>query len=145
MDLTLSGQDLLGPTMEAKRHRAVSGLLCTPDGSYTAWSTPQLNTVQGVDTAGTSAGGIVLLETFLGNMPKNRPAISAVLLSTRGRDRSVWLRLVSIIIIIAITAEHAEVALVVSTKSEPLDTFGLPGFYRRRHFQVIKRWMMVLM
>ncbi|KAJ5100105.1 Glycoside hydrolase-type carbohydrate-binding [Penicillium argentinense] len=65
VDLSLDGQDLLGPKSGSTGIGPYLDCYCIPSGFYTAGSTtPEVDVVQGVDSTGTRYGGIILTDTY---------------------------------------------------------------------------------
>jgi rhamnogalacturonan endolyase len=65
IDLTLGGQDLLGPQSGSTGIGPYLDCYCIPSGFYTAGATtPTMQVVQGVDSTGTSYAGVILNDTY---------------------------------------------------------------------------------
>ncbi|KAL7270403.1 hypothetical protein RUND412_006891 [Rhizina undulata] len=65
VDLTLDGQDLLGPQSGSTGIGPYLDCYCIPSGFYTVGSTsPSYQVIQGTDSTGTSYGGIILSDTY---------------------------------------------------------------------------------
>lgn len=65
VDLTLDGQDLLGPQSGSTGIGPYLDCYCIPSGFYTAGATtPSTEVVQGVDSTGTKYAGIILNDTY---------------------------------------------------------------------------------
>ncbi|KAJ5666578.1 Glycoside hydrolase-type carbohydrate-binding [Penicillium macrosclerotiorum] len=65
VDLFLDGQDLLGPQSGSTGIGPYLDCYCVPSGFYTAGATtPSMKIVQGVDSTGTTYGGMILTDTY---------------------------------------------------------------------------------
>jgi rhamnogalacturonan endolyase len=65
VDLTLDGQDLLGPQSGSIGIGPYLDCYCIPSGFYTAGSSnPTYQVIKGVDSTGTAYGGIVMSDTY---------------------------------------------------------------------------------
>jgi rhamnogalacturonan endolyase len=65
VDLSLDGQDLLGPQAGSTGIGPYLDCYCIPSGSYTAGATtPSTEVVQGVDSRGTKYAGMILTDTY---------------------------------------------------------------------------------
>lgn len=65
VDLSLDGQDLLGPQSGSTGIGPYLDCYCIPSGFYTAGATtPSMEVVQGTDSTGTKYGGMILTDTF---------------------------------------------------------------------------------
>ncbi|KAJ5672736.1 Glycoside hydrolase-type carbohydrate-binding [Penicillium longicatenatum] len=65
VDLSLDGQDLLGPKSGSTGIGPYLDCYCIPSGFYTAGATtPSMEVVQGTDSTGTKYGGMILTDTY---------------------------------------------------------------------------------
>ncbi|KAJ5524595.1 Glycoside hydrolase-type carbohydrate-binding [Penicillium frequentans] len=65
VDLSLDGQDLLGPQSGSTGIGPYLDCYCIPSGFYTAGATtPSMEVVQGTDSTGTKYGGMILTDTY---------------------------------------------------------------------------------
>lgn len=64
IDLTLDGQDLLGPVSGNAGKGPYLDCSCTPSGFWTPGGTAQLRLINGTDSTGTEYGGIVMSDTY---------------------------------------------------------------------------------
>lgn len=65
VDLSLDGQDLLGPQSGSTGIGPYLDCYCIPSGFYTAGATtPSMEVVKGTDTTGTNYGGMILTDTY---------------------------------------------------------------------------------
>ena len=65
VDLSLDGQDLLGPQSGSTGIGPYLDCYCIPSGFYTAGATtPSMEVVQGIDSTGTKYGGMILTDTY---------------------------------------------------------------------------------
>ncbi|KAL4915245.1 galactose mutarotase-like domain-containing protein [Aspergillus aurantiobrunneus] len=64
VDVTLDGQDLLGPVDGNRGKGPYLDCSCTPDGFWTPGSTAQLKLVNGTDLTGTPYGGVIMTDTY---------------------------------------------------------------------------------
>lgn len=64
IDLTLDGQDLLGPVSGNTGKGPYLDCSCTPSGFWTPGGTAQLQLINGTDSTGTEYGGVVMSDTF---------------------------------------------------------------------------------
>ncbi|KAJ5786014.1 Glycoside hydrolase-type carbohydrate-binding [Penicillium pulvis] len=65
VDLSLDGQDLLGPQSGSTGIGPYLDCYCIPSGFYTAGATtPSMEVVQGTDSTGTNYGGMILTDTY---------------------------------------------------------------------------------
>ncbi|KAL0934674.1 rhamnogalacturonate lyase c [Colletotrichum truncatum] len=65
IDVTLDGQDLLGPLSGNSGKGPYLDCSCTPSGFWTPGGTAQLQLVNGTDLTGTPYGGIIMSDTFV--------------------------------------------------------------------------------
>ncbi|KAL3476169.1 galactose mutarotase-like domain-containing protein [Aspergillus californicus] len=64
IDVTLDGQDLLGPVSGNAGKGPYLDCSCTPSGFWTPGSTASLQLLNGTDSTGTPWGGIIMSDTF---------------------------------------------------------------------------------